>query len=114
MCNEIKRSHCEKIVKKDGKETVEKKIPYNTLDDAIIKCKEINIKPKVTEKVVPYKCTVCHKYHIGRNGKPITKKYRKKLENEKQVLGWKKKVQSVKNIKFNIVGKIDLSKFSKK
>lgn len=113
MCDEIKRSHCEKIVTIDGVKSTKKKIQYKSLDEAIIKCKETNLKPKTTEKYVAYKCTVCHKYHIGRNGKSISKKYRKKLEKEKKYLGWKKKVNKVRNINFNIIGKIDLSKFNK-
>ena len=51
------------------------KVKFDTLDDAIEKCKVLNGKPNRTHKLVSYKCYHCHKYHIGRNGKPIQKKY---------------------------------------
>lgn len=110
MGNEVKRSHCEKIVKGE----VVKKKAYDTLDEAIIQAKIINVSPNVTEKNVPYKCTVCHKYHIGRNGKPITEKYRNKLKEEFKDMAWQKKRERLENAKFKIVGKIDLSKIPKK
>jgi hypothetical protein len=106
----IKRTHCEKIV--DGK--VIKKKGYDSLDEAILQAKIINVHPTVTEKNVPYKCTVCHKYHVGRNGKPITEKYKKKLVREFQIMKAQKKIERIKNATFKIIGKIDLSKIPKK
>jgi len=114
MENEVKRSHCEKIIVVDGIKTIKKKVPYDTLEEAIAQCKFVNIQPKVTEKNVPYKCTVCHKYHVGRNGKPITEKYRNKLKDEAKDKSWQKKRDRLKNATFKIVGKIDLSKIPKK
>lgn len=40
---------------------------FETQDDAIDVCKVINNRPKQIHKVVPYKCPVCHKYHVGKN-----------------------------------------------
>jgi len=114
MENEIKRSHCEKIIVIDGVETTKKKKPYDSLDEAIVQCKIVNVQPKVIEKVVPYKCTVCHKYHVGRNGKPITEKYRNKLKDEVKDMAWQKKRDRLNNVSFKFVGKIDLSKIPKK
>lgn len=102
---EIKRSHCEKIVLIDGKETTQPKKPFPTLDDAIVAAKKINAYPNIIEKVVAYKCKVCHKYHVGRNGKILTPKYKNKLMNEEI----KNKIAKVKAISFKILGKVDLS-----
>lgn len=69
---------------------------FNTLDDAIAHCKRMNILPNRINKIVSYKCPVCHMFHVGRNGKPLTKKYVDKLSKPKQFQG------------FKIVGMIDL------
>ena len=53
----------------NGDKVWKNKKKFNTLDEAIIEAKRINSLSKTIHKVVSYKCTVCHKYHIGRNGK---------------------------------------------
>lgn len=35
--------------------------------------KTINVFPETIHKVVSYKCNICFKYHIGRNGKELKK-----------------------------------------
>lgn len=40
---------------------------YNTQDEAIEDAKIINKKPNQIHKVVPYRCSVCKKYHLGKN-----------------------------------------------
>lgn len=114
MENEIKRSHCEKIVNIDGIDTVVPKKKFDTLDEAIIACKSVNVNSEITEKVVPYKCSICCKYHIGRNGKPITDKYRGKLLGELKDKKVVKTINRLNQTNFKIVGKIDLSKIPKK
>ncbi len=109
----IRRSHCEKIVIIDGVETKQPKKPFDTLDAAIAVCKIINADPNITEKVVSYKCSVCHKYHVGRNGKLISPKYRKRLGVELENLQIKKKKAEINAISFKVVGHIDLSQFDK-
>ena len=47
---------------------------YDTLDDAIEAAKDINKKGQNIYKAVAYKCSVCFKYHVGRN-KTLLKKY---------------------------------------
>lgn len=69
---------------------------FNSLNEAIARCKDLNARPTQLTKLVSYKCMVCHYYHIGRNGKPITDKYKTKL------------VQSKPSHKFKILGKINL------
>ena len=57
----------------NGNKVWKDKKKFDTLDDAIIEAKRINSLEKTIHKVVSYKCEVCHKYHIGRNGKLIKK-----------------------------------------
>lgn len=69
---------------------------YPTNEAAIKACKSVNALPNRINKVVPYKCPICFKFHIGRNGKPLTKKYLEKITKSREFTG------------FKIVGKIDL------
>ena len=55
---------------------------YDTQDEAIDIAKIINSQDHVIHKVVPYKCSVCHKYHLGRNGKELKDKERIKHKNQ--------------------------------
>ena len=57
-----------------------KKKSFNTLDEAIATAKFINSQDNVIHKVVSYKCHVCHKYHVGRNGKELKDMERNKLK----------------------------------
>jgi hypothetical protein len=56
------------------------------LDDTIIHAKKINSRKEITYKVVAYKCSICFKYHVGRNGNVVTKreriKWNKDIKNE--------------------------------
>ena len=105
------RTHCETFQTEDGKPITVKKKKYETLDSAIYEAKKLNARPKQIIKLVPYKCTVCHNYHLGRNGNTITEKYRSKLIKQLKAEEWEKKHAMPK---FKIIGKIDLSKFGKK
>lgn len=80
----------------DGTKTHKYKHKFNTLDDAIVECKKLNARPNQITKLVSYKCRECCKYHIGRNGKPVTDKYREKI------------VKAKPTPTFKIVGKINL------
>jgi hypothetical protein len=119
----------------DGEKVYKSKKAFDTLDDAILQCKIENAKSKQISKLVSYKCKECHKYHMGRNGKTLTQKYKDKLNDE---LGkiftsrsnreryrkgkdlkntyispptWEEKLDKAN---FKVVGKIDLSKIPKK
>ena len=59
--------------KKYGNRLVPKK-QYNTQDEAIDDAKIINKKPHQIHKVVPYRCSICHKYHLGKNKTLIKRK----------------------------------------
>lgn len=84
---------------------------FDTLDIAISVAKRENSKPEHIHKVVAYKCTICHKYHVGRNGKLLTNKERDKNQKEfvdKNKLEEKKRQYALSNLK--IIGYIDLDK----
>ena len=57
-----------------GERVKSDKKKYDTLDDAIVSAKDINKKGQNIHKAVAYKCSVCFKYHVGRN-KTLLKKY---------------------------------------
>lgn len=115
-CNTLVRTE------KDGTKVYKDKKKFDSLDDAIAACKEVNAQPHRISKLVSYKCKHCHKYHIGRNGKTITKKYREKLNFEKHVptpeeIEERKRMAravDIEHANFKVVGKIDLSKIPKK
>lgn len=109
---ENRKTPCEtERIEEDGSLVKRSKVKFDTLDEAIAEAKKQNRMPGKQEKLVSYKCFICHKYHIGRNGTLITDKYREKLKLEKQQE--KKKVfdDNLKNSKFKVIGKVDLNKF---
>lgn len=53
---------------------------FDTLDDAISHAKYVNSKEHIIHKVVVYKCTICFKYHVGRNGNILKDKERNKFK----------------------------------
>ena len=63
-----------------GKPVYKLKHRFNKLDDAIGAAKIINSWDKTIRKVVAYKCTICFKYHVGRNGKELKEKDRTKYK----------------------------------
>jgi hypothetical protein len=67
-------------VEENGIMVMRPKKQFDTLDQAIAVAKIENANPEHTHKVVAYKCNVCHKYHVGRNGKPLSDKERSKRQ----------------------------------
>ena len=59
--------------RKDGNE----KHGYETEHEAITAAMALNSKESATQKLVTYKCPVCSKYHLGRNGKRLFPEDRK-------------------------------------
>ncbi len=120
----IEKIGCNTLVRieLDGTKVFKEKMKYNTLDQAIEACKELNAMPHRINKIVPYKCKHCCKYHTGRNGKVITEKYRDKLQAEKyqptpeeiEKIKTRVRASDIEHANFKIVGKIDLSKIPKK
>jgi len=109
---EIKKTQCKtERTQEDGSIIVVDKVKFNTLKEAIAEAKKQNAMPGKEYKLVSYKCNVCHKYHIGRNGTLITDKYRSKLKEEKQEERRKIFDENLKNAELKIVGTVDLSKF---
>lgn len=64
----------------DGTPIMKSKVKFDTLDEAIKHAKWVNSQDHVIHKVVAYKCSKCHKYHVGRNGKELTVKQRNKFK----------------------------------
>lgn len=64
----------------DGTSIMKSKVKFDTLDEAIAHAKWVNSQDHVIHKVVAYKCSKCHKYHVGRNGKELTVKQRNKFK----------------------------------
>lgn len=95
-------------IDESGKWVVKAKRKYDTLELAIQAAKHYNAKPERITKVVAYKCNVCFKYHIGRNGKQLSEKER--LKFQKQLGKDKKNKRHEKLVDVKIVGFIDLSK----
>lgn len=98
------KSHCETIKGYDelGRPILKKKLKYDSHDKAVKACKKMNLRKGQVMKLVTYKCTVCHEYHIGRNGTEITPKYVNKLLKEEN------SKYKPKEINFKIIGKIDI------
>lgn len=53
---------------KSGNPYVRPKKQFDTLEEAVANADKVNADTRVSEKVIPYKCSQCKKYHIGRNG----------------------------------------------
>ena len=84
-----------------GEAVMKNKIPYATLREANMKAKLLNIQPTRIKMLGAYKCSKCHKFHIGKNGKNITEEYRKKTKKKVRLKG------------LTIIGKIDLTPYAK-
>jgi len=59
----------------NGRKVYSNKKQFDSLEEAISRAKTINNKKGQIHKVVSYKCSICYKFHIGKNGKPLIKKY---------------------------------------
>lgn len=64
----------------NGEPIYKKKKSFETLEDAIKFAKFVNSQDHVIHKVVSYKCKICCKYHVGRNGKELKDKDRVKYK----------------------------------
>ena len=68
----------------NGQPVYKAKRSFDTLDEAIEFAKFVNSQDNIIHKVVSYKCKVCHKYHVGRNGKELKEKEREKNKLHKK------------------------------
>lgn len=69
-----------------GEKLYKPKKKYKSMELAIDKAKEMNLKKfnhGEKDKVVAYKCEICHKYHIGKNGSTLSDKYINKIKENK-------------------------------
>ncbi len=98
-------------VEENGVMVMRPKRQFDTLDKAIEVAKLENAKSDHIHKVVAYKCNTCFKYHVGRNGKPLTDKEKEKRQREistKVKVKQEQREYALSNLK--VVGYIDLSK----
>ena len=101
------KNHCQTLRNYDslGRAVYKNKRQYPTHDLGVEACKVINIREHQIHKLVTYKCDVCHNYHIGRNGKEIKAKYKKRIKREMKLYH---KFEPLPKINLKIIGKIDL------
>jgi len=91
-----------------GRPVYKNKVKYSTHDKAVEACKRFNLREHQIKKLVTYKCRVCHKYHIGRNGKDIKNKYKNKIKREKEKVFNDSQKRPERQYNFKIIGKIEL------
>jgi len=84
-----------------GRPVYKNKHQFASHELAVKACKIYNLKEQQIKKLVTYKCNICFKYHIGRNGNDIKPKYIKRIKQE-NIINRKSKHQ------FKIIGKIEL------
>ncbi len=101
---ELTRTQCQRFVIENGEAvSVVDKIKYNTLKKAQNFADEQNLLMKRKDKVVPYHCRICDKYHVGRNGEELTQ------EDADEI--WERtKPDKYRISGLKILGKLDLSK----
>ena len=63
-----------------------KKRKFETLEEAITEAKVVNSRIGVIHKVVAYRCELCFKFHLGRNGTVLKEKDRIKFKNSRRIL----------------------------
>lgn len=112
------KTQCQTIEKynPDGTRNLKYKRSYNTLDEAIMKCKELNSRSSQIRKLVSYKCNICHKYHIGRGKTLLTNEGGKRKNNGIIKTDIPKVLYQLEgtNTTLKIIGKIDLGAVDKK
>ena len=64
-----------------GEPIYHQKKAYDTLEDAIKIAKSINSQDHIIHKVVAYKCKICNKFHLGRNGSILKEKEKNKWKS---------------------------------
>lgn len=70
--NNIKKHFTTYMV--DGKVFIKEKVGYSTDKEAIERARIMNCREDTIHKLVAYKCPICQKWHIGRNGKVLSDK----------------------------------------
>jgi len=69
-----------------SKHTSKEKVGHLTLDDAIKAARRMNLKLNTGDfKLTAYKCSICHKYHIGTSETKIDSSFLKKLLTLKEI-----------------------------
>lgn len=78
-----------------GEKVYKAKKTFETDKEAIEAARIKNLNPKTIHKYVAYKCKVCHKWHVGNNGRELTDKDREHYRKN----GPKQTINTNNNIK---------------
>lgn len=54
---------------------------FDSERDALIAAFNINIRPETIRKIIPYKCPVCNKWHLGHNHTMLNNTEKLKIKN---------------------------------
>lgn len=54
---------------------------YDTDKQAIAEARSLNLSEKQIHKAIAYKCSICHKWYIGKSNKVLTEKDVKKYKH---------------------------------
>ena len=65
--------HTKKVMV-DGVIIESPKRAYDTDKQAIAEARSLNLSEKQIHKAIAYKCSICHKWHIGKSNKVLTEK----------------------------------------
>lgn len=92
----------------DNETIIQPKRQFLTQEEAIKHCKYMNSLPERTFKITPYKCSVCYKFHVGRNGNVIKEKEKLNKTELKNFLHPTKYKPKPIMTEIRIIGKINL------
>lgn len=106
---ELKRNHCQRYVtdRSGNPIAVADKMKYPTMEKAQLAADEQNLLLSRKEKIVPYHCSVCKQYHVGRNGEELTQDDVDEIWERTRPVEYR-----VPDIK--VIGKIDVTTIEKK
>jgi hypothetical protein len=106
---ELKRNHCQRYVTdRYGKPiAVADKMKYPTMEKAQLAADEQNLLLSRKEKIVPYHCSVCKQYHVGRNGEGLT-------QDDVDEIWERTKPVEYRMPEVKVIGKIDVTTIEKK
>jgi len=102
---ELRRNHCQRYVTDRGGNpiSVADKMKYSTMEKAQLAADEQNLLLSRKDKIVPYHCSVCSQYHVGRNGEELT-------QDDVDEIWQRTRPVEYRAPDIKILGKIDLSK----
>ena len=84
----------------NGEKQYKSKKCYATQEEAIVMARKLNLSPQTVHKYSAYKCSICHKWHVGKNKyKTITEEDREKIRKQIETENFYKKASYGKHIR---------------